>query len=153
MADLFPRASADFIRRNPALFGGGVRRPSGREARPVPPLAPKAPAEWPAMNRTEARCLERLRERFPAPAVILAQKTRFLPLRGGGSYTPDFLVLSPGHPALVVEVKGGYKGPGWEQGMERYRRAAAQWSDGRVLQFELHTWDRRRREWRVEAWE
>lgn len=169
MADLFPRASADFIRRNPALFGGG-RNPAKSTETPLPTSAKSlsghgggnhaksrvAPVSgglrWPAMNRTEARCLAGLLEALPDHCVF-AQPSRFFTLSGGGTYTPDFLVVRPGEAVRVIEVKGGYRGPGWEQGVERYRRAALEWSDGIHFQFEMHTWDRARREWRVEPWE
>ena len=40
-------------------------------------------------------------------------------------------------PIEVWEVKGGYKGGQYEQGWERYKRAAAQYSDGVKYQFYL----------------
>ena len=169
---IFPRASADFIRRNPGLFGGG--RPASDFASPsttpapaarggdapssrggrgsrVAPVSGDTGRRWPSMNRTEARCLARLLESVPERCVF-AQPCRFFALAGGGTYTPDFLVVRPGEPVRAIEVKGGYRGPGWEQGVERYRRAALEWSDGILFQFEMHTWDRARREWRVDPW-
>lgn len=52
----------------------------------------------------------------------------------GDRYTPD-IVGFPQHPGgdlLVIEVKGGYRGPGWEQGMERYKRAKEMWGKGSI---------------------
>ena len=53
-------------------------------------------------------------------------------------YIPDFIVFGPG-PARVIEVKGGYRGPGAEQGYERYKRAALQYSGNGAFFFELWT--------------
>lgn len=56
----------------------------------------------------------------------IPQPCRLFPLEGGGSYTPDLVAWRRDFPGvLVVEVKGGYRGAGWEQGYERYKRAAA----------------------------
>lgn len=70
----------------------------------------------------------------------VAQQVRNLfMLDGGGMYIPDFIAFAPGQPALAVEVKGGYRGPGAEQGYERYRRAALQYSGRGCFAFELWT--------------
>ncbi len=64
---------------------------------------------------------------------VIPQPCRLFPLAGGGSYTPDLLAWRNGFPGvLVVEVKGGYRGAGWEQGYERYKRAADA--------FDCHAW-------------
>lgn len=104
------------------------------------------------MNKTEARALEWLG--CHGYTGIIAQPTRLFPLAGGGSYTPDFLAWKPGDTGvLVVEVKGGYRGPGWEQGYERYKRAALQYCQtSGPWRFAMLTWSARRREWTFEAW-
>jgi len=48
----------------------------------------------------------------------------------------------------VVEVKGGFRGPGWEQGIERFRRARTEW--GKVFTFVLYDWDSKAKVWKVE---
>lgn len=87
---------------------------------------------------------------LPSGCRWVCQPTRLLPLPGGGTYTPDFLVLVPGGEPVSAEVKGGYRGPGWEQGVERYRRAASEW-DGRGLRFVMATWDGAAG-WRLQWW-
>ncbi|MBO4620355.1 MAG: hypothetical protein J5654_09630 [Victivallales bacterium] len=102
------------------------------------------------MNKTEARAMQWLI--YQGYANIIPQPTRLFPLAGGGTYTPDFLAWNPSDGSiLVVEVKGGYRGPGWEQGMERYKRAAAQY-DGGPLKFTMLAWSAKRREWAVDFW-
>ena len=94
----------------------------------------------PKMNKTEARFLrEWLAPRARgAECLIIAQPTRFFHLTGGGTYTPDFLLIDGGG-VTVYEVKGGYRGAGWEQGYERYKRAAFEWSrPSRTLCRESH---------------
>jgi len=54
--------------------------------------------------------------------LVLSQAIR-LDFDDGTSYRPDFAVVVNGCTVRLIEVKGGYKGPGWEQGVERYRRA------------------------------
>ena len=101
-----------------------------------------------AMNKTEQRCMATLRDYCGDDVVILPQ-CLVLPLEGGGTYRPDFMVMNPAGPRVrLIEVKGGYKGPGWEQGIERYRRARQQW--GQKFAFEMWTWDRKAKTWKVE---
>lgn len=92
------------------------------------------------LNKTEQRCLAELTAKYP-DWLILSQSV-VLPFGDGTSYRPDFLLIPPFWDqefiAFIVEVKGGYRGPGWEQGMERYRRAREKW--GTWLGFELWTW-------------
>lgn len=105
-----------------------------------------------SMNKTEARAAQWLR--LNGVQCLIAQPTRLFPLAGGGAYTPDFLAWNPDQPLgslWVIEVKGGYRGPGWEQGYERYRRAALQYSGG-PWRFALLTWHAKRREWTFETW-
>lgn len=71
-------------------------------------------------------------------AHVAQQVRNLFMLDGGGMYIPDFIVFGPG-PARVIEVKGGYRGPGAEQGYERYKRAALQYSGNGAFFFELWT--------------
>ncbi len=69
---------------------------------------------------------------------LIAQQVRNLfQLDGGGMYIPDFVVFSDALPIRVIEVKGGYRGAGFEQGYERYKRAALQFSRSGLFSFEL----------------
>ena len=162
--DLSATASDSVRRLNPAIFAGKQAQTHGNEPeRDFARNTEKMPAEafsrgnsgvtrQRKMNKTEARAMEWLR--FQGYSGIIAQPTRLFPLAGGGSYTPDFLaweLMSFG--ILVIEVKGGYKGPGAEQGYDRYKRAALQYSPaGSPWRFALLTWHARRREWTFEAW-
>jgi hypothetical protein len=146
------RVSDDIRRLNPGLFGK-------QEPKAAPPKAPRPPAtvvsEGPviprlaSLNRTERRFYDECLAALWADRTVI-QPTRFFPLKGGGTYTPDFIVLRDDFVA-VYEIKGGYRGPGAEQGHERYARAAAQWSSG-MVRFSKCTWDRKRGTWREEKW-
>lgn len=82
----------------------------------------------------------------------IEQPTRLFPLPGWGTYTPDILAWKPGKSGiLVVEVKGGYKGPGAEQGMERYARAAGTY-DCPAWRFFLATVDRNAKVVNLKGW-
>ena len=162
--DLSATASDSVRRLNPAIFAG--KQAQTRENEPERDFT-RDGAKTPSprgcggnsgitrqkrMNKTEARAMDWLR--FQGYSDIIAQPTRLFPLAGGGTYTPDFLaweLMSFG--VWVIEVKGGYRGAGWEQGYERYRRAALQYSPaGSPWRFALLTWHARRREWTFEAW-
>ena len=103
------------------------------------------------LNKTEARFLHWLdlhvRQRHN---IIIVQPPRLLELEGGGTYTPDFIVVQPWG-LDVYEVKGGYEGPGWEQGVERYKRAAAQY-DGKHMHFFMCEWTKDNG-WRIQKWQ
>lgn len=103
---------------NPSLFGGKAkRRTTGKTAGTKAEECAKAALE---------------REGW----TVLCQPLR-LPLDAKGTYVPDLLAFRPDEPGLrVIEVKGGYRGPGYEQGYERYYRAAQTW-DCPALRFEL----------------
>ena len=124
------------------------------------PLPQPAPARVPAaqrdgrprraLNKTEEEWGRRLAVLSPSSRVF-AQPTRFFALRGGGTYTPDFLQFNKeGLPVIVWEVKGGYRGPGWEQGYERYKRAALEHSDGEIFQFKMAT--KSKGKWNIAEW-
>ena len=102
-------------------------------------------------TKAEETALERLKQECEGTdTLICAQVRNLFPLAGGGTYIPDFVVLSP-HGARVVEVKGGYRGPGAEQGRERYKRAAAQYSGKAGVAFEL--WEVKKEEIQIQKWE
>lgn len=102
-------------------------------------------------TKAEETALERLKQECEGQdSLICAQVRNLFPLAGGGTYIPDFVVLSP-HGARVVEVKGGYRGPGWEQGRERYKRAAAQYSGKAGVSFEL--WEVKGKAINIQQWE
>jgi len=170
--DIAATASEATRRRNPSIFG--ERAPNFAPARENSPardfarVEPKSSnfakfdganavsgggaTKQKAMNKTEARAAQWLR--LNGFACLIAQPTRLFPLAGGGTYTPDFLAWEPsGAGVWVIEVKGGYRGPGWDQGYDRYKRAALQYSPpGSPWRFSLLTWHARRREWTWEAW-
>jgi hypothetical protein len=97
-------------------------------------------------TKAEAMALDKARRDNPGSDVI-EQPIR-LQLTGGGSYTPDLMVRTKYEKPILIEVKGGYRGPGWEQGIERYKRAKYEW--GYWFEFQLCIWDRKKQEWRVE---
>jgi hypothetical protein len=144
MEDL-KEASATVQKRNPGLFG--AIEPQNVQTRDV-----ECKSRLDKLNKTEARWLDEhgaLRNGLIQHVIV--QPTRFFELRGGGSYTPDFLVFQTNGFARVIEIKGGYRGPGWEHGIERFKRAAAQYHFYH-LRFELWTWSRKDGQWDVERW-
>jgi len=62
-------------------------------------------------NKTEARFHREVLLRAPGRLVILPQPPRFFELKGGGTYTPDFLALPEGGPVHVFEVKAATAAP------------------------------------------
>jgi len=145
------RPSEAFRRLNPAIFG-------------VSPCSDPVKAEkreeahetrLRCCNKTETLFHEYLqRSLYAGQAVsIIVQPSRFFELVGGGTYTPDYMVFRHEQPGvvLVFEVKGGYRGPGWEQGYERYKRAALQWS-GPVFRFAMAEFSRKKNSWKITEW-
>jgi len=106
------------------------------------------------LNKTEQRWFEYAKEGFVEGWDAIFPQCRVLPLKGGGSYRPDFEWITPltsegGVVRIVlIEIKGGFKGPGWEQGLERFRRARAEWEH--IFKFELWTWKAKEKKWEVE---
>lgn len=96
------------------------------------------------MNKSEAAVLMMLMEKYPG-ALVLPQ-CRILPFDDGTSYRPDFEVVGTGRKAIIVEVKGGYRGMGYEGGMERYRRARDQYRSW----FKFQLWQKKGGKWEVE---
>jgi hypothetical protein len=134
--------------RNPEIFGDFPPETVHKVL-----AKPEAPRR--AMNKTEARMYGRLLATGHARRDIFPQPCRFFRLSGGGTYTPDFLVFDVAVGVCqVIEVKGGYRGPGWEQGVERYKRAALEYGGaGSPFRFSMYTWDRKHGEWKDEAWQ
>ena len=104
----------------------------------------------PKLNKTEMRffrdCLA------DADGVVIAQPTRFFRLSGGGTYTPDFILIHGGG-VTVYEVKTqGAHYHGWEQGYDRYKRAALEFSRP-WLTFVMATWQGKLKTWKIEEWE
>ncbi len=108
-------------------------------------VAARPPEAVRALNKSETRALERAKRQYPGATIIAQGLT--LPLTDGQTYRVDLLILEPvlhvaaPEPcwARLVEVKGGYRGPGWEHGLERYRRARAEYPE---LRFELWQMDK-----------
>jgi hypothetical protein len=118
------------------------------EAVASPPVVERARAKprTPKLNDTEKRWWREIpATHFPAHKVI--PHGLLLPLTDGGVYTCDFYLLTLATVGTVIEIKGGYKGPGFEQGIERYRRARFEWEG--YVKFEL--WDgENKKKWEVE---
>ena len=171
--DLSATASESVRRLNPAIFGQSPENAQKRTQKRESPKAHINTGQAPKsrlnggktgflaksgcgivrqkrMNKTETRAMQWLI--FQGYEHIIAQPTRLFPLAGGGTYTPDFLAWNSSDSIiLVIETKGGYRGAGWEQGYDRYKRAAAQY-DGGPLRFVMLTWSAKRREWSGEFW-
>lgn len=156
IAALAAGASPDFIRLNPHISVEPAKAAAFRPKLGKPaPTATKHTKELSRLgkcNKTEVRFYREVLLRSAPKMVILPQPPRFFELTGGGTYTPDFLVVTESGPVLSIEVKGGYRGPGWEQGYERYKRAALEW-DGKGFRFILAEWMTSDKAWWVEAWD
>lgn len=135
-------ASNAFKTANPHLFG--AVEPQNVNIREI-----ESKSRLDGLNKTERRFYDEILTGVDKKSVIV-QPPRLFELIGGGTYTPDFLVIADGK-AFAIEIKGGYRGPGWEQGYERYKRAAAQWNNG-WFQFCMWTWDRKLNNWGCEYW-
>lgn len=145
--------SEAFRRRNPQLFG---EIPTPAQVSPAPsPNASRSilgERKEKKLNKTEERCKMRLTRYYGLQ--VICQPTRFFQLTGGGTYTPDFLAFDSKRPEegiLVVESKGGYRGPGAEQGHERFARAAAEY-DSPLFRFVKTTWRTKTHDWQDEWW-
>lgn len=135
-------ASNAFKTANPHLFG--AVDPQNVKSREI-----ENKSRLDSLNKTERRFYDEILKGVDKKSVIV-QPSRLFELQGGGTYTPDFLVIADGK-AFAIEIKGGYRGPGWEQGYERYKRAAAQWNGG-WFKFCMWTWDRKANKWDCEYW-
>lgn len=113
------------------------------------------------LNKTETRFLQELRRSMMGMTSAIPeleeleiwhydiQPPRFFEFEDGDTYTPDFLLLAGGRGQIVAEIKGGYRGPGWEQGWERFKRAAAAFGRDRGREFWLCEWRPRESRWSV----
>lgn len=102
------------------------------------------------MNKSEMRFFDaHLRDGYERGlCLVLAQQVR-IPLPGGGVYVPDFVVYNHLGALEIYEVKGGYRGPGWEQGYERFKRAAAY-----LVKFGIGCWlaEWKEKKWNLKRW-
>lgn len=113
------------------------------------------------LNKTETRFLQELRRSMMGMTSAIPeldgmdiwcydiQPPRYFQFEDGDTYTPDFILLVEGRGQVVAEIKGGYRGPGWEQGWERFKRAAAAFGSDRGREFWLCEWRPRESRWRV----
>lgn len=106
----------------------------------------------PKLNKTEMRFYrDVLADLESEGVVIVAQPTRFFRLTGGGTYTPDFILIDGGGVTVYeVKMKGAHYA-GWEQGYDRYKRAALEYSR-RCITFIMVIWDGKNRKWDAEVW-
>lgn len=139
LADLQRNASPAFLRLNGS-------KPSEEER----PALPAERQTRRALNKVEATFKRQLLD-IVRDGTIIEQPTRHFQLTGGGTYTPDFLTYSPsGVDVWEVKEKGAHYA-GWEQGYERYRRAALEhhrpW-----LRFHMAIFDRKKLTWDIRDW-
>lgn len=121
-----------------AKGGGKARVKPNRTPRP----ANQAEVEWAAM----------LARQWGWPIVRPHAMT--LVFDDGDRYTPDVLLAWPrGLTMTLYEVKCGYRGPGWEQGMERFKRAKAvfPWLDLRLAEKRGDGWYVDGQKWQQEG--
>lgn len=114
--------------------------PAVRRKNPAPLPGTEAPAKNrrpAAENKSEAEWHQALINRNPGAHIVSQAKGYFVLPGTSDTYTPDLMVIHGFLPIEVWEIKGGYRGPGWEQGYERYKRAAQFFSDGIKYQFYL----------------
>ena len=110
--------------------------------------------KMPKLNKTEARFLREWLAPWArgADCLIIPQPIRFFRLTGGGTYTPDFLLIDGGGVTVYeVKMKGAHY-HGWEQGYDRYKRAALEFSRP-WLSFVMATWQSKLNSWKIEEWE
>jgi hypothetical protein len=107
----------------------------------------RAKPRMPKMRKSELRWLSEVAPlHFPTHAII-SQGFK-LPLQDGGTYTADYFAVPVNGRSTIIEVKGLYRGPGWEQGIERYRRARYQWE--KYFNFEMWETFGKGKKWEVE---
>lgn len=74
---------------------------------------------------------------WPNRPVYVQPHPKPIKLSDGQEFRVDFLLIFDGGTYQYAEVKGGYKGPGWEQGHERYKRARAEHP---MVRFGMYEW-------------
>ena len=139
----FDRPRADDKRKQEAATGIDSDRNNTRHS-----VAGKRTGTRPRTKRTKAEAMALDKARRECPDADIVEQPMRLILTGGDTYTPDIGMWFPEGRTTLIEVKGGYKGPGWEQGIERYKRVKVEW--GKRFNFRLWTWDRKQQSWRVE---
>ena len=154
----------EHIRRlNAGVLGGVSTAPAVQEGKGLksPQSERRRALRVDKLNRTEARFLAELRRSMAGQRSAMPeldgldiwcydiQPPRFFEFEDGDTYTPDFLLMAGGRGQIVAEIKGGYRGPGWEQGWERFKRAAAAFGRERGREFWLCEWMPRESRWRV----
>ena len=104
-----------------------------------------------SMSKSEELVAAALHEKYNAGEVIAQQVRNLFMLAGGVMYIPDFMVFRPDGIINVIEVKGGYRGAGFEQGEERYKSAAVQYSKAPFF-FSLWRVNTKERTITIEQW-
>lgn len=73
------------------------------------------------LNLAEQKVLAWAQRNWPTALIIPHGLTLKFP--DGTRYNPDIVVYDQAVRPILIECKSGYRGPGWEQGHERFRRA------------------------------
>jgi len=136
---------AHVLALNPSLAAPGAHRVPHAAPKPVARVNDRADAKPrqkgrkpPApQNKAEAGWIEHLRRHRPDETVLPHAVT--LVFRDGDRYTPDVLTVNRDGLVTLYEVKGGYRGPGWEQGIERFKRAVAEFPGLRLVLVDRRT--------------
>ena len=105
-----------------------------------------------SMSKCEELVLQALHEQYKDGAHIAQQVRNVFMLAGGVMYIPDFVVFRPNGVIEIIEVKGGYRGPGYEQGEERYKSAAAQYGNKAPFNFSLWRVNSKDKSIDIEQW-
>jgi hypothetical protein len=96
---------------------------------PETPVLPRLPGKTHKQSgrrktKAEAAFLEILRAwRHKGMIRQWLEQAVILRFADGTTYRPDYTAVTHQGELWHIEVKGGYRGPGWEQGYERFRRA------------------------------
>lgn len=104
------------------------------------------------MSKSEELVSKALHELYKDGSHIAQQVRNVFMLAGGVMYIPDFVVFRPNGVIEVIEVKGGYRGAGFEQGEERYKSAAAQYGNKAPFYFSLWRVNSKNKSIDIEQW-
>jgi hypothetical protein len=100
---------------------------AGKRAQlPVAPLLPEKPCQQSGRRKTKAEtAFVAILAAWRHRGLIRQWLDQAVTLRfeDGTRYTPDYTAITHQGELWHIEIKGGYRGPGWEQGYERFRRA------------------------------